>query len=60
MWYNTELAKYRVLYEDSSENYITLDDIIGIVMIFINISLLNLENFVPTFFVFLLFSSSHK
>ena len=25
MWYNTKLAEYRVLYEDSSEDHITLD-----------------------------------
>ena len=36
MWYNTKLAEHRVLYEDSSEDYITLDDINGIDMIFIN------------------------
>ena len=36
MWYNTKLAEYRVLYEDSSEDYITLDDINGIDMIFID------------------------
>ena len=36
MWCNTKLAEYRVLYEDSSEDYITLDDINGIDMIFIN------------------------
>ena len=36
MWCNTKLAEYRVLYEDSSEDYITLDDINGIDMIFID------------------------
>ena len=36
MWYNTKLTEYRVLYEDSSEDYITLDDINGIDMIFID------------------------
>ena len=36
MWYNPKLDEYRVLYEDSSEDYITLDDINGIDMILIN------------------------
>ena len=36
MWYNTKLDEYRVLYEDSSEDCITLDDINGIDMILIN------------------------
>ena len=36
MWYNTKQAEYRVLYEDSSEDYITLDDIDGIDIIFID------------------------
>jgi len=36
MWYNTNLAEYRVLYKDSSEDYITMDDINGIDMIFID------------------------
>ena len=36
MWYNTKLDEYPVLYEDSSEDYITLDDINGIDMILIN------------------------
>ena len=27
MWYDTKLAEYRVLYEDSSEDYLALDDI---------------------------------
>ena len=30
MWYNTKLDEYRVLYENSSEDYITLGDITGI------------------------------
>ena len=36
MWYNTKLDEYRVMYEDSSEDYITLHDINGIDMILIN------------------------
>ena len=36
MWYSTKLAEYRVLYEDSNEDSITLDDINGIDMIFID------------------------
>ena len=36
MWYNTQLDEYRVLYEDSSEDFITLDDINGIDSILIN------------------------
>lgn len=36
MWYNTKLNEYRVMYEDSSEDYITLHDINGIDMILIN------------------------
>ena len=36
MWYNTKLDEYRVLYEDSNKDYITLDDINGIDMILIN------------------------
>ena len=36
MWYNIKLSEYRALYEDSSEDYATLDDINGIDMIFID------------------------
>ena len=36
IWNNTKLAQYQVLYEDSSKDYITLDDINGIDMIFID------------------------
>ena len=36
MWYNTKLDEYQVLYEDSNEDYIKLDDINGIDMILIN------------------------
>ena len=36
MWYSTKVAEFRVLYEDSSEDYITLDGINGIDMIFID------------------------
>ena len=36
MWYNTKRDEYRVLYEDSSEDYITLDDSNGIDTITIN------------------------
>ena len=36
MWHNIKLDEYRVLSEDSSEDYITLDDINGIDMITIN------------------------
>ena len=36
MWYNTKHDEYRVLYDDSSEDYIALDDSNGIDMILIN------------------------
>ena len=36
MWYNTKLAEYRVTYEDSSEDYITLEEINEIDMILID------------------------
>ena len=36
MWYNTKLDEYRVMYEDSSEDYITFHEINGIDMILIN------------------------
>ena len=36
MWYNTKSDEYRVLDEDSSEDYITLGDSNGIDMITVN------------------------